>query len=98
MKNPLKKVAAAAVMAGALAVPASAASAQPVITGGLVNVTVTDVLSGNTTTAQVPITVAANVCDVAVSVLAQDLSDGAADCSTEQEIITLSSQRGNSNR
>ena len=41
---------------------------------GLVNVALTDV------TIQAPISVAANVCDVAVNVLARDLSDGTADC------------------
>ena len=69
------------------------AEAAPVITGGLVNVTVTDVLSGNQVTAQVPITVAANVCDVSVAVLAQDLRDGTADCSNDQQIITVSRTR-----
>lgn len=99
MKLSLKKAATAAAIAGALALPASVASAQPpVVTGGLVNVTVTDVLSGNTVSAQVPITVAANVCGVDVAVLAQDLADGNTDCSTDQEIITLSTQRGNSRR
>jgi len=81
------------VAAGAMLVPAASASAAPVITGGLVNVTVVDVLSGNETTLQVPITVAANICDVTVAVLAQDLSDGPVDCSTAQQIITVSQQR-----
>ena len=69
------------------------AEAAPVITGGLVNVTVTDVLSGNQVTAQVPITVAANICDVSVTALAQDLRDGTADCSNDQQIITVSQTR-----
>jgi hypothetical protein len=93
MKIPVKRALVAATCAGALAVPVSAASAQPVITGGLVNVTIVDVLSGNQVTAQVPITVAANVCGVAVNVLALDLADGPVDCSNDQQIITVSQQR-----
>ena len=61
--------AAAATMMG-LAGPANAAPQQ----SGLVNVNVTDV------TVQVPVAVAANVCDVNVAVLVQDVRDGAADC------------------
>jgi hypothetical protein len=61
---------------------APAASAQPIITGGLVNVTITDVLNGNEVTVQVPIgvaaNIAANVCvgDLQVGVLASQLSRG----------------------
>ena len=66
---------------------------MPVVTGGLVNVTIVDVLSGTQVTLQVPITVAANLCGVAVNVLAQDLASGPVDCSTDQEIITVSRQR-----
>ena len=94
MKN-IKRYAASAILAGALAAPAlaSPASAAPIFTGGLVNVTIVDVLSGNQITLQAPITVAANICDVTVAVLAVDLSDGTADCSNEQQIITVSQQR-----
>lgn len=93
MKNLCKRAIVAATFAGALAVPAHAASAAPVITGGLVNVTVVDVLSGNQVALQVPISVAANICDVTVAVLAQDLKDGSATCSNAQQTITLSRQR-----
>jgi coenzyme F420-reducing hydrogenase gamma subunit len=41
---------------------------------GLVNINIED------NTVQIPISVAANVCDVSVNVLAQDLSDGSATC------------------
>jgi hypothetical protein len=44
-----------AISAGVAAAPASA---QPFITGGLVNVTITNVLNGNTVTVTIP----ANVC------------------------------------
>lgn len=50
-----KRAIVAASFAGALAVPAQAASAAPVVTGGLVNVTIVDVLSGNQVAVQVPI-------------------------------------------
>ncbi len=93
MKVSMKRALAGIAMAGALAVPAASASAAPVVTGGLVNVTIVDVLSGNQVTTQVPITVAANICDVTVAVLAQDLSDGPVDCSNAQQIITVSQQR-----
>ncbi len=93
MRFSLKRAVVAATFAGALAVPATAASAAPVITGGLVNVTIVDVLSGNQVTVQVPVSVAANICDVSVAVLARDLTDGDAECSNEQQIITLSRQR-----
>ncbi len=95
MTRLFKRAIVAATFAGARAVPALPASAQaPVITGGLVNVTLVDVLSGNEVAVQVPVSVAANICDVSVAVLAQDLSDGAADCSNAQQTITLSRQRG----
>jgi hypothetical protein len=74
-------------------VPAATASAQPVVTGGLVNVTIVDVLSGNQVALQVPITVAANVCDVTVAVLAQGLAHGPVDCSNATQTITASRQR-----
>jgi hypothetical protein len=93
MNRLIRRGVIAAAAAGALAVPALPAAAQPVITGGLVNVTIVDVLSGNQVTAQVPITVAANVCGVAVNVLATDLADGPVDCSNDQQIITVSQQR-----
>jgi hypothetical protein len=92
--NRIKRAATAAAIAGALAIPAAApASAQPVITGGLVNVTIVDLISLEQTSVQVPITVAATICDVTVAVLAQDLRDGRADCSTETEQITVTQQR-----
>jgi hypothetical protein len=84
--------------AGMFLVPATGASAAPVITGGLVNVTVVDVLSGNQVNLQVPIAVAANICDLDVNVLAADLADdGRADCANDvnQEVTSTQTQRGN---
>ena len=93
MNRLIKRAAVAATCAGALVVPATAASAAPVITCGLVNVTIVDVLSENEVALQVPITVAANICDVTVAVLAQDLQDGRADCSNDQQVVAVSQQR-----
>ncbi len=78
----------AAVFAGALAVPMSATtSAQPLVTGGLVNVTFDEIDVGgilNENTVQVSLgaalAIAANVCDVNVNVLARQLRDGGATC------------------
>jgi hypothetical protein len=95
MRYSIKKFTVAAMIAGALAVPAvPAMAAPPIVTGGLVNVTIVDVLSGNQVTAQVPLTVAANICNVTVGVLAEDLGrDGTADCSNATQTITVSRQR-----
>jgi hypothetical protein len=68
------------VMAFMVVLTAMPALAQPVFTGGLVNITVTDVLNNNQVNVQVPIGVAANVCGVAVNVLASEASQGPVDC------------------
>jgi hypothetical protein len=57
-------------------VSAMPALAQPVFTGGLVNVNVTDVLTNNEVAVQVPIGVAANVCGLSVGVLAELAGQG----------------------
>jgi len=93
MNRLIKRALIASTFAGALVVPATTASAAPVITGGLVNVTITDVLSGNQVTAQVPVNVAANICGVPVSVLATGLTSGPVDCSNALQTITASRQR-----
>jgi hypothetical protein len=73
---------------GLAAVPAAA---QPVVTGGLVNVTVVDLLDveGNQVVVQAPIGVAANVCpNVNAAVLAQEFAQtGEADCEATTESI-----------
>lgn len=72
---------ASALFAVGLAAPASA---QPLVTGGLVNITVVDVLNNNEINVQVPIGVAANICGVQVqaNVLARGgrQETGALDC------------------
>jgi hypothetical protein len=73
---------ASALLFAGLAAPASA---QPVVTGGLVNVTIVDlidgdVLSNNNVAVGAALAVAANVCDVNVNVLAIQLRGGGATC------------------
>jgi hypothetical protein len=93
MNRLIKRALIATTFAGAVVVPATTASAAPVITGGLLNVTITDVLSGNQVTAQVPVSVAANICGVPVSVLATGLTSGPVSCNNTADLITVSRQR-----
>ena len=80
-------LAATALSLGAAAAPAMAQG--PLVTGGLVNVTITDVLSGNQVTVQVPIGVAANVCGVQANVLAADVrQNGSAQCTASSDLDT----------
>ena len=64
----------AALAAGAVVGLAGPAEAAPPNQSGLVNVNVSDLV------VQIPIGVAANICDVNVAVLVQDLQDAAAPC------------------
>jgi hypothetical protein len=74
-------------MAGSVAA-ATPADAAPLITGGLVNVTVTDTLNNNNILQDVNVGVgaalglAANVCDVSVAVLSAQLDRGDATCTS----------------
>lgn len=92
MTNRLRKTAVTALASAGLlaggAVAAPAAFAQPLVTGGLVNVTVTDIetgdiLSENQVSLGAALGIAANICDVNVNVLAQQLRDGGATCDSE---------------
>ncbi len=78
----VKRAAAAVMMTGALsagiALPASAKG--PVITGGLVNVTLTNIANNNQVTVTIPIQAAANICGVSVAVLGDALNNGPVDC------------------
>ncbi len=94
----LKKMLATAGTAGLLAAGtvglAAPAQAAPLVTGGLVNVTITDtlndneILSRNNVSLGAALGVAANVCDVNVNVLARQLRNGGATCTS-----TASGQR-----
>ncbi len=67
----LATAASSLVLGGALSTPAQAA---PVITGGLVNVTLTNVLNNNTVSVAVPIQAAVGICGVTVNVLSAALA------------------------
>jgi hypothetical protein len=93
MKSIRKLVAttfATALMAFGIAAPASA---QPVVTGGLINVTLVDVLSHDNIAVQVPVGIAANVCDVNAAVLLAAVRDtGSATCTATAESIAWAQQ------
>lgn len=76
----------------AMAVPATA---QPIVTGGLVNVTVVDVIDGdvlsdNEVNLGVALGIAATICDVNVNVLAVQVRDGGAQCESATERVIIS--------
>ena len=79
MRNVARKAVVSLVAGGALAVGAlTPASAQPIVTGGLVNVVVTDVIEDITiedvnVAVGAALGIAANVCGVSVNVLAEQL-------------------------
>ena len=76
MKRILAVLMTTALMVALSAMPAMA---QPLFTGGLINVTVTDVVED--VTVQVPVGVAANLCDINAAVLVADFQDdGDAQC------------------
>lgn len=74
-----KFFAAAALAATGVIGASGVADAQPVTQQGLVNVNLTDV------SVQVPVALAANVCDVNVAVLVQDLADQSAPCTASAD-------------
>ena len=82
IRSTLATLGVTGLLAGASLGLAAPASAAPVVTGGLVNVTIVDAIDVSRVTVQLPIAVAANLCNVEVEVLAADLADGdrTADC------------------
>ena len=94
-KRALAALATGGTLALAPAVPAMAQG--PVVTGGLVNVTVTDVandvLSNDNIGVGAALNVAANVCGVGVNVLASQIGQGGPiDCTnpTSGQTVTIS--------
>ena len=98
MKNYARNAAvslfAGAALTGAAIAPAHA---QPVVTGGLVNVTIVDAVDVTLRDVDVALVaalnIAANVCDTTVNVLAADFSnDGEATCTNEDtgDSVTIS--------
>lgn len=96
----MKKSIAALGLAAALAFAAPSVShAQPVVTGGLVNVTLTNIANGNNIpiasydniSLGVALNLAANVCGVGVNVLATQLgTPGPISCQTATQMVTIS--------
>jgi hypothetical protein len=88
----IRSAIAATTLAGGLAFGGFAlsttASAQ-VVTGGLVNVTITNVLNNNKVAVAIPINAAANICGVNVVVLAQQLTSGPVTCQSQSGNQTL---------
>ncbi|HZB03459.1 MAG TPA: hypothetical protein VE737_03945 [Actinomycetota bacterium] len=87
----LRKLIAPILVAGTLSVGAAAPATAQTVQRGLVNVNVEDV------TVQVPIAVAANICDVTVAVLVSDLrDDGSAVCDAfaESDATVTPRERG----
>ncbi len=87
MRN-MKKLVATVVATGALSLGAApvlaAPQGGPVVTGGLVNVTVVDAVDVNHNTVQIPVAAAANVCDVDVAVLLAAIEEfGTANCDAQ---------------
>jgi hypothetical protein len=71
-------------LAAMMLVGTTASSSVAAQQRGLVNINVED------NTVQVPIAVAANICDVTVAVLAQDIQDGGATCNAVAGAAALS--------
>jgi hypothetical protein len=96
----MRKFIATLFLTGALAVGSVApmATAAPVVTGGLVNVTVTDVdlnvLNYNNIGVAAALGIAANVCDVSVAVLANQLGTGSSTCTNEVDGTTATITQG----
>lgn len=87
-------VASVALAAGATMATTAPAQAQPLVTGGLVNVTVTDslndVIDVRDVNVGVALALAANVCGTTVAVVAQDLaSDGTCTNELTGETVTI---------
>ena len=88
----IRRTAAALTSAAALSITgvamATPASAAPVFTGGLVNVTIVDAVDVNNNTVQIPLAIAANVCDVNLAVLVAEIVDtGSADCDATSSAV-----------
>jgi len=79
MSKLAKFVAAAAFAGSGIVGLAGPGAAEPVTQQGLVNVNLTDVA------VQVPVALAANVCDVNVAVLVDQLSDASAPCTASAD-------------
>jgi hypothetical protein len=85
----LASVAALGFTGVALAAPASA---QPVVTGGLINVTAVDLVDVEDVIVQVPVGVAANVCNVSVAAVLAAAEQGNAACDADNNQLPVAFQ------
>ena len=83
----LKMAVASALTVGAVAVSTTTAEAQPIITGGLVNVVVGDVTILEDVRVGVALAVAANLCDISVNVLAEQFKAGDTTCMADPDTV-----------
>jgi hypothetical protein len=80
----LRTLVASAAVAGTMALaPVAPAFAQPIITGGLVNVVVDDVTILEDVRVAVALQAAANICGVGVNVLASQVGQGPVECTSD---------------
>ncbi|MGH9030968.1 MAG: hypothetical protein ACRDY4_06065 [Acidimicrobiia bacterium] len=77
MKKALVSAVSVLTLGGGAAATALPVAAEPVTQEGLVNVAITDV------GVQIPVSLAANICDVNVAVLVDQLQDAPADCEAD---------------
>ena len=90
MKRILAATAGSALALAMTTMTAPSAQAAPLVTGGLVNVTVTDVIDDVTVVVRdvnvsvgAALGIAANVCDTSVNLLATQLKNGGATCTSD---------------
>ncbi len=97
MNTLIKRAVVTAAAAGTMLIPATTASAAPVVTGGLVNITLTDLVdaNGNQVIVQVPVSVAAAVCDVDVAVLGAIRDTGDSFCTADSDAVAQATQQRN---
>ena len=80
MKRMISVLTVMALMLALTAMPAMAApQGGPVVTGGLVNVTIVDAVDVNDVTVQLPIAAAVNVCNISALAIAQQSGTCTAD-------------------
>ena len=91
VRRSLTAVAIAGAVTAGAALPASAAS--PVVTGGLVNVTIANVANNNQVQVAVPIQAAAAICGVQVGVLSTALASGPVLCTPRNGNQTVTASR-----
>lgn len=93
MLTTLRRVAATGFATAAIfGTVAGPATAQPIVTGGLVDITINDVLSHNDVNVAAALNIAANICGVNVNVLAQQIGTGDATCRTGDQVVRITQE------